>query len=55
MSKCTGETLQVNGAAVEVLRRGEGPPLLYLHSAGVEGWQPFHDLLARRFDVIAPL
>jgi pimeloyl-ACP methyl ester carboxylesterase len=54
MTNCTIEMLQLNGAAVQVLRGGDGPPLLYLHSAGVEGWQPFHDLLARQFQVIAP-
>ncbi len=54
MTSCKSEMLEVNGAATQVLRGGSGPALLYLHSAGVEGWQPFHELLARRFEVIAP-
>jgi pimeloyl-ACP methyl ester carboxylesterase len=40
---------------VHVLRAGAGPPLLFLHAAGgAGGWFPFHDLLARRFEVFAP-
>jgi pimeloyl-ACP methyl ester carboxylesterase len=34
---------------------GEGPPLLYLHSAGGETeWMPFHEQLARHFTVYLP-
>jgi pimeloyl-ACP methyl ester carboxylesterase len=40
---------------VEMLRGGEGPPLLYLHSfLGETRWLPFHQRLAERFDVVAP-
>ena len=39
----------------EVLRSGEGPPLLYLHGAiGQKGWAPFLDRLAEEFTVYAP-
>jgi pimeloyl-ACP methyl ester carboxylesterase len=40
---------------VDLLRSGEGPPLLYLHSlAGEVRWLPFHQELSKGFDVIAP-
>lgn len=48
------EVLELNGAPVEMFRGGSGSPLLYLHSAAGEGWLPFHDLLARRFEVLVP-
>ena len=49
------EMLKLNGSAVQVLRGGGGPPLLYLHSAaGETTWLPFHQMLAEHFDVIAP-
>jgi len=39
----------------EVLRSGQGPPLLYLHGAiGQKGWDPFLDRLAEEFTVYAP-
>ena len=39
----------------EVLRGGQGAPLLYLHGAlGVYAWTPFMERLSRRFDVIVP-
>ena len=39
----------------EVLRSGQGPPLLYLHGAiGQKGWAPFLDRLAEEFNVYAP-
>ena len=40
---------------VDMLRAGEGPPLVYLHSVAAETrWLPFHQQLSRRFEVIAP-
>ncbi len=40
---------------VELLRGGDGAPMLYLHSLiGETRWLPFHQKLARTFDVIAP-
>ena len=39
----------------EVLRGGDGPPLLYLHGAiGQKGWAPFLERLSRQFTVYAP-
>jgi pimeloyl-ACP methyl ester carboxylesterase len=49
------ERLEVRGGSIQVLRGGEGPPLLFLHAGGGAGeWHPFHGLLARHFEVIAP-
>jgi pimeloyl-ACP methyl ester carboxylesterase len=49
------EYLELPGGRVHLLRGGEGEPLLFLHPAGGAGtWPEFHQLLARRFDVIAP-
>ena len=40
---------------VDLLRGGEGPPVVYLHGVvGETRWYPFHQALASRFDVIAP-
>lgn len=57
MSIVTNETtfLDVAGKKTQLMRGGEGPPLVYLHSAGGEtDWMPFHDALARHFTVYAP-
>jgi pimeloyl-ACP methyl ester carboxylesterase len=49
------EYLEFAGGRVHVLRGGSGAPLLFLHAAGGAGqWLEFHELLARRFEVIAP-
>ena len=49
------ETLSVGGVSVHAWVGGEGPPLLYLHSAGGETeWLPFHEQLARHFTVYLP-
>ena len=49
------ERLEVLGGSIQILRGGQGPPLLFLHAAGGAGaWDPFYGLLARRFEVIAP-
>lgn len=45
----------VAGTKIQLTVGGEGPPLLYLHSAGGETeWMPFHAGLARRFTVYLP-
>ena len=47
--------LAMPGGEVNLLRGGDGPPLLFLHGGGGAGaWSPLHDALSRRFDVIAP-
>jgi pimeloyl-ACP methyl ester carboxylesterase len=49
------ERLEARAGSIQILRGGDGPPLLFLHAAGGAGtWLPFHGLLARRFEVIAP-
>jgi pimeloyl-ACP methyl ester carboxylesterase len=43
------------GGSIALLRGGQGPPLVFLHAVGGAGaWLPFHGLLARSFEVIAP-
>jgi pimeloyl-ACP methyl ester carboxylesterase len=47
--------LTVAGKKTQLTVGGEGPPLVYLHSAGGEtDWMPFHDLLAEHFRVYLP-
>ena len=47
--------IQVGGTRTKLMRGGSGEPLVYLHSAGGETlWLPFHEELARHFEVFAP-
>jgi pimeloyl-ACP methyl ester carboxylesterase len=49
------DMLELRGTRVRVLRRGSGPPLIFLHGAsGHVGWPPFLEALSQRFNVIAP-
>jgi len=49
------EDVEIAGRPVEILRRGAGRPLLYLHAGdGVEPSIPFLDRLSQAFRVIAP-
>jgi pimeloyl-ACP methyl ester carboxylesterase len=41
--------------STEVWEAGSGDPLLFLHGEGRPAWTPFHDALAERHRVIAPL
>src|SRR5262245_9605134 len=51
----TTDFVTIAGKKTQVMRGGNGPPLLYLHSAGGEmDWLPFHNKLAEHFSVIAP-
>lgn len=55
----SGETIEVRGRRIGVIRKGAGAPLIYLHGfADVHGASagllPFHDLLARSSALIAP-
>jgi pimeloyl-ACP methyl ester carboxylesterase len=55
----SGHIIEVNQRKVQVLERGSGTPLLYLHGfADVhsvkENWLPFHEKLAECARVIAP-
>jgi pimeloyl-ACP methyl ester carboxylesterase len=47
--------LEVGDTRVQLRRGGRGPALVVLHGLGDRGWFPFHDLLARRFTVLAPV
>jgi pimeloyl-ACP methyl ester carboxylesterase len=45
----------VSGKKTQLTVGGEGPPLLYLHSAaGETDWMPFHEKLAKQFTVYLP-
>ena len=45
----------IAGKKTQLTVGGEGPPLLYLHSAGGEtDWMPFHAELAKHFTVYLP-
>jgi pimeloyl-ACP methyl ester carboxylesterase len=50
----TETVLSVRDRRVQLSRGGDGPPLLYLHGAGADGWMPVHDLLAARHDLLLP-
>src|SRR6185503_811391 len=55
MSKPSTTFPTIAGKKTQLTIGGEGPPLLYLHSAGGESdWMPFHELLAKRFTVYVP-
>src|SRR5262245_31865504 len=48
-------TRSISGVNLEVVERGTGRPLLFLHAGeGLEPDRPWLDLLARRYRVIAP-
>ena len=50
------EYIDVQGAQIQLLKGGQGNPLLYLHSAGGETFaMPFHEGLAAHFSLIAPV
>jgi pimeloyl-ACP methyl ester carboxylesterase len=51
----TERTLDVRGLETLVRIGGAGPDLVYLHSAGNEGWPPALELLSERHRVIAPV
>jgi pimeloyl-ACP methyl ester carboxylesterase len=45
-------TLRIRDIKVRSFREGAGPPLLFLHGAnGFNGWLPFYEQLATRYDV----
>jgi pimeloyl-ACP methyl ester carboxylesterase len=48
-------SVTVGGAKIEVLKGGQGRPLVVLHSIeGNLGWLPYHQELARHFTVYVP-
>ena len=51
----TEEFLDYSGAKLNMMKAGEGPPLLVLHGAGGSGSiMPYHDALAEHFTVYVP-
>ncbi|MBI3325370.1 MAG: alpha/beta fold hydrolase [Nitrospinae bacterium] len=51
----TEELIEVAGATIQVLKGGEGEPLLILHGAGGNpGWLGYHQALSQHFTVHAP-
>ncbi len=51
----TTDFVDIFGKKTQLTVGGEGPPLLYLHSAGGEtDWLPFHELLAAKYQVFLP-
>ena len=58
MSDSVGDVVTVNltGAAVDVIRKGSGPKLFMLHGGGGPvSAMPFADKLAESFEIIAPV
>lgn len=55
-AKPTEEFLRVGDTRIHLLHGGKGQPLVILHGAGGGmGWLRFHELMARRFTVYAPV
>ena len=49
-------TVRLAGISLELVERGQGRPLLFLHAGeGLAPERPWLDLLARRYRVVAPL
>src|SRR3954465_12309768 len=49
------EWIEVGGLRVAYRRKGEGPPTLYLHGAGLTRmWLPFYERLSGAADLIVP-
>ena len=55
MSEAKESYETIAGCKVQMLRGGQGAPLLFLHGGGGAGvWLPFFKTLAAKFDVIVP-
>jgi pimeloyl-ACP methyl ester carboxylesterase len=55
MTKPSTNSIDVAGKKTQLTVGGDGPPLLYLHSAsGETEWMPFHAELAKHFTVYLP-
>jgi pimeloyl-ACP methyl ester carboxylesterase len=54
-ARVESRTIMVRGQRTQLLVGGEGPPLVYLHSAaGETEWMRYHSLLAEHFRVYLP-
>ncbi len=50
------QTIQLGGTGLELIERGQGRPLLFLHAGeGLAAERPWLDLLSQHYRVIAPL
>ena len=47
-------TIDIPNVSIAALRDGDGPRLLFIHDELSSAWTPFLDLLAERFEVVAP-
>jgi pimeloyl-ACP methyl ester carboxylesterase len=55
MAAHTTECVRINRCAVEVLKGGAGPTLLFLHGAGgAHNWSPYMERLAEHYSLIVP-
>ena len=55
MAEHSSERTTIAGCEIEVLRGGDGPPLVFLHGAGgAHNWMPYMDRLAEHYSVIVP-
>lgn len=54
MANPTTSKISVRGCNISLMRGGAGRALVVLHGAGGAAWLPFMQMLAARFEVIAP-